>query len=123
MYKRQGYARSETELRWLLERREGYLYRRAGRSVGYAFVGREGAGPIAALEADELPAELRHVESRAHALGVSRLVLEVPGLNEVAVRHLGARGFRIDPWINLVMSSRPFGQFDRFIGFSPPIFL
>ena len=38
---------------------------------------------------------------------------------EFAVRHLLARGFRIDPWVNLLLSDRPFGRFDRFIAFSP----
>jgi hypothetical protein len=33
------------------------------------------------------------------------------------------RGFRLDPWVNVLMSSRTFGQFDRFIGFGPPLFL
>jgi hypothetical protein len=41
----------------------------------------------------------------------------------MAIRHLLVRGFHIDPWINVLMSNRPFGRFDRFIGFSPPIFL
>jgi hypothetical protein len=41
----------------------------------------------------------------------------------MAIRHLLGRGFHIDPWINVLMSNRPFGRFDRFIGFSPPIFL
>jgi hypothetical protein len=35
------------------------------------------------------------------------------------MRHLLARGFQIDCWVNLLMSNRPFGQFDRFIAFSP----
>jgi GNAT superfamily N-acetyltransferase len=114
-----GYVRGEAELRWILERREGYLYRRAGDVVGFAFVGREGAGPIAALEPENLAVVLMHVEGRAHALGVPRLTLEVPGVNAIAVRHLVARGFQIDPWVNLLMSNRPFGQFDRFVAFSP----
>jgi hypothetical protein len=29
----------------------------------------------------------------------------------------------MDAFLTLFMSSRPFGQFDRFIGFSPPLFL
>ena len=44
-------------------------------------------------------------------------------LNATAIDHLSRRGFRIDPWLNLLMSNKPFGQFDRFIGFGPPIFL
>ena len=84
----------------ILERREGYLYRRGGRSIGFAFVGKGGAGPIAALDADDLAVELLHVEGRAHALGVNRLNLQVPGVNAVAVRHLVGRGFQIDAWVN-----------------------
>jgi GNAT superfamily N-acetyltransferase len=117
------YDRGEAELRWLLQSREGYLYRRDGRDIGYAFIGSEGAGPIAALDADDLPGQLVHVEARAHELGASRLALEVPGVNSVAIRHLLGRGFQLDPWINVLMSSRPFGQFDRYIAFSPPVFL
>jgi GNAT superfamily N-acetyltransferase len=118
-----GYARGEAELRWLLERREGYLYRRDGKGVGFALVGREGSGPVAALDPDDVPELLLHVEARAHAQGVERLSLDVPGVNAVAVRHLMGRGFHIDPWVNVLMSNVAFGQFDRFIGFSPPMFL
>jgi GNAT superfamily N-acetyltransferase len=114
-----GYPRGTTDLRWILEQREGYLYRRDGRAVGFAFVGKEGAGPIAALEPDDLPSMLLHVEGRAHALGAERLSLQVPGVNAVAVRHLVARAFLIDAWVNLLMASRAFGQFDRFLPFSP----
>jgi GNAT superfamily N-acetyltransferase len=118
-----GYPRSPAELRWLLGRREGYLFWRDGAVTGFAFVSKAGSGPIAALEPADLPDILLHVEGRAHALGVQKLELEVPGLNATAVRHLLDRGFRIDPWVNVFMSDQPFGRFDRFIGFSPPIFL
>ena len=111
------------EFRWLLDQREGYLYRRDGRTVGFSFVGNGGSGPIAALEPDDLIPILGHVETRLAELGVDRLSLEVPMINEVAMRHLLSRGMRLDSFITLFMSSRPFGQFDRFIGFSPPFFL
>lgn len=111
------------EFRWLLEQREGYLYRRSGRPIGFAFVSRTGSGPIAALAPEDQAAILGHVESRAADLGVETLSLEVPMINEVAMRHLLARGFRIDPFLTLLMSSRPFGSFDRFIGFAPPFTL
>ena len=111
------------ELDWLAERREGYLYRRAGRPIGFAFVSERGCGPIAALDPGDQPALLAHVESRAAELGVDELSLEVPMVNEVAVRHLLDRGFRFDPFYTFLMSSRPFGQFDRYIGFSPPFVL
>ena len=33
------------------------------------------------------------------------------------MRHLMGRGYRLDPWINFLMSDRPFGRFDRFVPF------
>jgi GNAT superfamily N-acetyltransferase len=118
-----GFERGPAEVEWPLGDREGWVYRRAGEVVGFAFVGKADAGPIAALDRVDLLGILLHVEARAHGLGAERLDLEVPSVNETAVRHLLGRGFQIDPWINFLMSSRPFGMFDRFVGFGPPIFL
>jgi GNAT superfamily N-acetyltransferase len=118
-----GHRRSESEIRWLLDRRRGHLYRRDDRYVGFSFLGADGTGPMAALDSSDLPAILAHVEGVARSMGVERLELQLPGPNEVGIRHLLARGFRFDRWINLLMSDRPFGHFDRFIPFSPPLFL
>ncbi len=117
------FPRGSDELRWLAETRPGHVFARDGGPIGFAFVAKGAVGPIAALEPRDLPAILGHVERLAVATSSDRLELEVPGVNEVAIRHLLGRGFHIDPWINLLMSNRPFGRFDRFIGFSPPIFL
>jgi GNAT superfamily N-acetyltransferase len=117
------YPREESEIRWLLEDREGHLYVRGGRAVGFAFVGKTGSGPIAALDPADLPGILVHIEARAHGIGLDTLDLQVPGPNEIAARHLLRRGFRVDPWVNLLLSNRPFGRFDRFIPFGPPVFL
>ncbi|MGH2456287.1 MAG: GNAT family N-acetyltransferase [Candidatus Limnocylindria bacterium] len=111
------------EFLWLLEEREGWLFRREGTPVGFGFVGRAGSGPVAALDPDDQVPILRHLEARAAALAVAEWSLEVPMINEVAMRHLLGRGFRMDPFLTLLMSSRPFGQFDRFIGFAPPFIL
>lgn len=112
------------EFGWLLNHREGYLYRRAGRIVGSGFLGpRGGVGPIAAVEPIETPGILDHLERRAAELEVAEMSLDVPGPNEAAMRHLLDRRFRLDPFITFLMSSRPFGRFDRFIGFSPPFVL
>lgn len=54
---------------------------------------------------------------------VERQVLGHRRSDEVAMHHLMARGFQIDPWINFLMSDRPFGRFDRFVPFAPPMFL
>ncbi|HXJ66610.1 MAG TPA: GNAT family N-acetyltransferase [Actinomycetota bacterium] len=117
------HARGDAELRWLLEGREGFLYLRNGEPAGFAFVGEGGTGPIAALDPGDLPDILLHVEGRAAARGFGSIELQVPGPNEVAARHLLARGFRVDPWINLLMSNREFGRFDRVLPFGPPLFL
>ena len=111
------------EFRWLLGEREGYLYRRGGRVIGFGFVGRTGTGPIAALDPADLVPILGHLETRAAELEIPTLAFEVPSVNEVAMRHLLGRGFRMDPFFTVLMSSRPFGRFDRFIGFSPPFVL
>jgi GNAT superfamily N-acetyltransferase len=118
-----GYSRSDTEMRWLMDRRHGYVYRRGDRYVGFSFLGRDGTGPMAALDPSDLPAILLHAEDLAHSIDLERIELQVPGPNEVGVRHLLGRGFRFDRWINFLMSDRPFGDFDRFIPFSPPLFL
>jgi hypothetical protein len=117
------FVRGEDEVRWLLEDREGYVYLRDDTAVGFAFVGTNGAGPIAALDPVDLPDILLHVEGRGYEEGIERLEFQVPAPNEVATRHLLGRGFRLDPWVNLLMSNRPFGRFDRVISFGPPVFL
>jgi GNAT superfamily N-acetyltransferase len=111
------------ELRWLAEQREGFLYRRDGAPIGFGFIGRAGTGPIAALDPSDQPAILRHLEARAAALELEEVSFEVPMVNGVAIRHLLERGFRMDPFYTFLMSSRPFGQFDRYIGFGPPFVL
>lgn len=117
-----GYAR-DADYPWLLREREGLLYRRRGKVVGFAFFGKTGLGPIAALEPADQPFILADLENRAHAAGVEEVSFSVPMVNEVAMNHLFSRGFKIDGPLHLFMSNRPFGNFDRFITFAPPIVL
>lgn len=118
-----GYDRGPHELGWLLDRREAYRYRDAGRTVAFSFIGPDGAGPIAALEPDHVPDVLAHVEARAAAIGREDLGFEAPAPNVVAIRHLLGRGFQLDPFVTYLMANRPFGQFDRYLGFTPPFVL
>ena len=117
------YPREDAEIHWLLEDREGFLYRRNDEAIGFAFVGKGGVGPVAVLDAGDLPAILLHVEGRAFAADIHRIEFQVPAPNEVATRHLLSCGFRLDPWVNLLMSNRPFGRFDLLVSFGPPVFL
>src|SRR5205807_1427777 len=96
-----GHRRSDVEIGWLLARRQGHLYRRGGQYVGFSFVGRDGAGPMAALDPGDLPDILVYIEELAHSSGLVRLELQLPAPNEVGIRHMLARGFRIDRWINI----------------------
>ena len=118
-----GYDRGPHELGWLIERREAYRYRADGRTVAFGFIGTDGVGPIAALEPEDLPDVLRHVETRAVAIGRVELGFEVPAPNAVATRHLLERGYRLDPFVTYLMANRPFGQLDRYLGFTPPFVL
>jgi GNAT superfamily N-acetyltransferase len=118
-----GFERSEAQVNRLLDAREAYVYRRDGEVIGFAFVGPVGAGPLGANDPADLPGILLHVEGRTHALGAPELELQVPGPAGIAVRHLLSRGFRISPYANYLLSDRPFGQFDRFLGYNPPLFL
>jgi GNAT superfamily N-acetyltransferase len=111
------------EFAWLLTERHGYVYRRDGREAGFAFVGERGVGPIAALDPADQAGTLSHVEATAAGDGRTEIGFEVPMVNEVAMRHLLDRGFRMDTFFTFFLSSRPFGRFDRFIGFAPPFVL
>ena len=117
------FDRGADEFAWLLDQREGYLYRRQGRAIGFGFIGSSGSGPIATLDPAYQVPILLHLEARAKALGRSEVSFEVPMINEVAMRHLLGRRFQMDPFLTLLLSSRPFGQFDRFMSFSPPFIL
>ena len=112
------------EFEWLLEHREGYLYRHGTEIVGSAFLGPRGAiGPVAAVHPVHLPSILDHIERRAAEREIGEVALEVPMVNEVAMRHLLGRHFKMDTFLTFLNSNRPFGQFDRFMGFSPPFVL
>ena len=112
------------EMRWLVDHREAYLYRRDGRLAGSAFLAsRGGIGPVVSARQEDMPGILDHLERRAAELEVEELTLDVPGPNEAAMRHLLDRGLKLDTFLTVMMSSRPFGDFRRFISFAPPFVL
>jgi len=113
----------ESVLPWLAESREAIVFRRGDRPVGYAFVGARGVGPIGAADPADMPAILDEVLQRAPGVGLETVSFEVPMTNGVALRHLLGRGLTIDPFLTLLLSNREFGQMDRYIAHSPPIFL
>lgn len=116
-----GFTRPEDH-RWLSGDRQGYLYSRSGKVVGYGYAG-EVSGPFALLNADDYPAVLSHAESAAASAGQARFGMEVPMINRMAVDHFVARGYQMDSFTAVAMKDSPFGQYDKYIVTSPPFFL
>ncbi|MCA9945148.1 MAG: GNAT family N-acetyltransferase [Anaerolineales bacterium] len=114
--------RRDVDQRWFLANRRGFLYVRNGRPAGYGYVGQT-SGPFALLNAADFPAVLAHAESIACTEGMSHFGVEVPMVNETAVTYLLSRNYKIDSFMAMFMSDRPFGNFDRYLVTGPPFFV
>lgn len=109
--------------RWHLgvRRGTGWLFRRRGRAVGYAYLGGDGSrgqravGPVATLRPQDLAPVLRFALGELAALGVDRALVNVPGPAEVAQALLWPAGFAFSGATGLFCASRPFGRFDRYL--------
>lgn len=106
---------------WLQSDRQGFLYLRDGRPVGYGYQG-SSFGPFALLEASDYPAVLAFAEAEAHGQHKS-IGFEVPLINQQAVQHLLMRGYRMDGFYTQFLSTRSFGRFENYIYTGPPFFL
>jgi hypothetical protein len=113
--------RRDQDHHWLLQNRQGYLYRRAGEPVGYGYYGYSN-GPFALLNEADFPAVLAHAERQAASRG-DDFGLEVPLINRAAVDYLLAQRFQMDGFITMFMSDKPFGKFENYIFPSPPFFI
>jgi hypothetical protein len=113
-----GFRRGEDHA-WLNSDRQGYLYYRAGRPVGYGYLGVRN-GPFALLDASDYPAVLAHAELEAARAGRRECGFEVPMVNQAAVDHLLGRGYRLDSFMTVMMNDVPFGRFENYIVTSPP---
>jgi hypothetical protein len=69
--------RRDANHRWLMLDRQGYLYRRNGRVIGYGYIGKS-SGPIAVLDDRDFPAVLAHAETAAATAEHKKLKLIVP---------------------------------------------
>lgn len=115
-----GHRRDEDHA-WLLADRQGYLYYRHSRPVGYGYLGVRN-GPFALLQAADFPAVLAHAESEAARAG-RECGFEVPMANQAAVDYLLGRGYRLDSFVAMLMTDAPFGKFENYIVTSPPFIL
>jgi GNAT superfamily N-acetyltransferase len=108
---------------WLLgdAARRGWLYRRRGRLVGYAYLGGDGTegaaprAPPATLRAQDQDPVIRLSLAELAAQGAEEAVLIVPGPNLHAQRLLWEAGFSFDGSAGLLCASKPFGRFDRYL--------
>jgi hypothetical protein len=117
--------RRTADHRWFRIEREGFLYRRGGAVVGYGYVGRpdgSGSGPFAVLDPADLPAVLTHAESRRAELGARDLSIDVSLDNQPALEHLLARGYRMEQFLTLLLSSEPM-RTDGYIFTGPPLII
>ncbi|HVQ22456.1 MAG TPA: GNAT family N-acetyltransferase, partial [Candidatus Saccharimonadia bacterium] len=114
--------RRDADHRWLLGDRTGVLARRDDRVVGYAYIG-GGAGPMAALEARDMPAILATAESAAARAGRSAIGCFVPMVNGAAIGHLLGRGYRLDPFLATFFSDGHPPRFESYVLTSPPFFV
>jgi GNAT superfamily N-acetyltransferase len=83
---------------------------------GYAYVSRFGGiGPCAVQEAAAFPLLLAHAVALAEQQGVREMSFVVPGVAASAVDYLLAHRARYDASMTLLLSSRPFGQLERYL--------
>ena len=107
---------------WLLSDRQGYLFKREQRVVGYGYIGRR-SGPFALLDADDFPGVLGYAENQAEEKGFDHFGLEVPEVNDVTMSYLAGRGYTKDVFVAKLMSDEPIGEFKNYIVTSPPFIL
>jgi GNAT superfamily N-acetyltransferase len=114
--------RRDVDHGWLLAGRQGILHRRDGRVVGYGYVGAY-SGPFAALDPADLPAIVADGEARAAAAGNEDFGLWLPLVNATLAAWLLDRGYRLDPFLVVLLSDAPMDGLDRYVVTSPPFFL
>lgn len=89
---------------------------RQGRAVGYAYVQADGAiGPIAVLDAVDLAPTLEASIAVAASLGATRARVRIPGAARVAIGGLLRRAWRYGDGMTVVLTSAPWGRWDRYV--------
>jgi hypothetical protein len=114
-----GYRR-DADHRWLIDQRQGFLYTRAGRVVGYGYVGNYN-GPFALLDEQDYAAVLAHAESEAAQLGYV-FGVETPMHNRQVIAYCLERGFVMETFYEFFMSEGKFGRYENYVFTTPPFF-
>ena len=106
---------------WIATNRDGFIYRRDEKVVGYGYVG-SGHGPFAVLDDNDFPAALAHAESLMAEKG-DEFGAGVPLINVKSTQYFIERKYKIDSFSALLMSNVPFGRFENYLCFSPEFFM
>ena len=112
-----GVARPEDHEFWAsVSSLHAYAVVRDGRSVGYAYVQADGAiGAIAVLAPADLAPTLDASIAVAADIGAATARVRIPGVAREAIAGLLARGWRYGDAVTLVLTSAPWGQWDRYV--------
>lgn len=104
------------DLRHLAEHQPCFLFLRDGQAVAYAF-GANGnsVGPAGALDPEDMPAVLQHIDNEASAAGIENLSLTVPAAATSAVDWALASGYRIFPFYEVILTGGVTPQLDRYL--------
>ena len=107
--------------RWIITGRNGFIYKRKGKIVGYGYVG-SSSGPFAVLNENDFPAVLAHAENLM-AEKAANFGVETPLINTKAIQYFIERKYQIDSFSTIFMSNVPFGKFENYLCFSPEFFM
>jgi GNAT superfamily N-acetyltransferase len=94
----------------------GFSVVRGGQPIGYAYVQADGAiGPIAVLDPADLAGAVDAAIAVAAGLGATTARVRIPGVAREPVTRLLARGWRYGDAVTLVLTSAPWGRWDRYV--------
>jgi GNAT superfamily N-acetyltransferase len=112
-----GAARPEDHAFWgSVSSLHAFAVVRGGRPVGYAYVQVDGAiGPIAVLDPADLAPAVDASIGVAAELGATTARMRVPGAARGAIELMLARGWRYGDGVTLVLTSAPWGHWDRYV--------
>jgi GNAT superfamily N-acetyltransferase len=94
----------------------GWLLRHNGRPAGYVYTDSSGViGPAASLRPAHMPLLMRHALAELAPLEPETVQAAVPGPNVQAQRILWQAGLVFENPSGLLLMSRPYGRFDRYV--------
>ena len=106
---------------WVATTRDGFVYKRYSKVVGYGYVG-SNTGPFALLDENDFSAVLAHAESLMAERG-EEFGAEAPLINEKSIQYFIEHKYQIDSFSTIFMSNQSFGKFENYLCFSPEFFM